>query len=118
MLTRTHTPNKRRANPLSAEAEALRALCSGILSEPEWREAVIRLSGYAFKDMSHRLVFEALAEIGTGRAETIRAELPARLTRKGFPAVDHELFFNTANLRIQSAHDVISELLRKGSQRT
>lgn len=74
------------------EVEALRALLSTALSAPERKNLLAILANYRFADPLHQLIFEAIGEMPGEKPERLREELPARLTRKGFPEVDFEKY--------------------------
>lgn len=84
--------NLTREEILAAELDVLRAMCSGTPEGTIWDKGMILLSGYSFQDVTHQLIFEILQEINTDLPNIIRQQLPARLTNKGFPAVDFENF--------------------------
>ena len=72
------------------ELEVLRALLSNALSARERKKLLTLLTNYRFADPLHQLIFEALGERPGEKPDRLREELPARLTRKGFPEVDFE----------------------------
>jgi hypothetical protein len=70
------------------ERDILRQLCAGQIESKRWRRALNRLSAYEWKDPDHKVVFDALRAIKSDEALTRRQELPAQVTRMGFPDVD------------------------------
>ncbi len=77
---------------IEAERRVLEALCQGLGKE----EAGTLLRNYAWREPSHQVLFSALTEISSTNSEVIRAELPARLVRKGFPDLDWEHLFRAS----------------------
>ena len=74
------------------ELEVLRALLSNTLSARERKKLLTLLTNYRFADPLHQLIFEAVGERPGEKPGRLREELPARLTRKGFPEVDFEKY--------------------------
>ncbi|MGH9863641.1 MAG: hypothetical protein ACRD35_09495 [Candidatus Acidiferrales bacterium] len=74
------------------EVDVLRALLSTTLSPRERKKLLALLANYRFADPLHQLIFEALSERPGEKPARLREELPARLTRKGFPEVDFERY--------------------------
>ncbi len=83
---------------LEAECSILRALCQGTPQGSVWNEGIRMLEDYRFQSHDHQLVFDALREIGTDAPQIIREQLAARLTRKGFPDLDLEIYFQPHHL--------------------
>lgn len=67
-------------------------MCTGTPEGTVWDKGMILLDRYPFQDVVHQLIFETLQEINTDLPDIIRQQLPARLTRKGFPSVEFEAF--------------------------
>lgn len=86
--------NLNREEILAAELDVLRAMCTGTPEGTIWDKGMILLNGYSFQDVTHQLIFDVLQEINTDLPNIIRQQLPARLTNKGFPAVDFEKFLS------------------------
>ena len=82
----------------------MRATARDILRTYRWREPL------------HQVVFEVVLSIPTEAPEVIREQLPARLTRKGFPDVDIEGFFKPHGLSKEEAERLIRQL--RGSERS
>ncbi len=78
--------------PQRREVEALRSLLSHTLSAAERKTLLTVLANYRFADPLHQLIFEAIGEMPGKTPDRLREELPACLTRKGFPAVDFEKY--------------------------
>ena len=77
---------------LAAEVRVLQAMCAGTPEGTVWDQGMLLLGSYPFQDVVHQLVFDTLQEINTDLPDIIRQQLAARLTRKGFPAVETEKF--------------------------
>jgi hypothetical protein len=78
---------------LTLELEILRSLCSVQVSAPS-RDIILRsLAHHAWHDPEHRVVFEALRRIRSSTPSAVRDELPATVTRMGFPDVDLNRYF-------------------------
>ncbi|HKZ51674.1 MAG TPA: hypothetical protein VJ085_00185 [Candidatus Acidoferrales bacterium] len=105
-----------RADILNMEQAVLRALCTGALEGPARQQALRWLDAYAFQDVIHQLIFDALREIRVEQPELIRQQLPARLTQKGFPEVDFEKFLAAPGLNSSEALG-LAEQLRDWAQK-
>ena len=68
--------------------DLLRELCAGQIESRQWHSIVNRLFAYEWKDPEHKVVFDAWQAIKSDDALTRRQELPAQVTRMGFPDVD------------------------------
>lgn len=95
---------------LATERAVLRAMCTGTPEGTVWDKGMLLLGTYPFRDSLHQLIFTILQEINTDLSEIIRKQLPARLTRKGFPAVNHEDFFAAHGLSAAEAVERMREL--------
>ena len=103
---------------LEAERDILRAMSQGTAEQSVWAEGIELLAEYSFEDNVHQLVFDTLREISTGTPTIIRERLPACLTRKGFPAVDLEVFLQPHNLSAEQAIGLMRALLSKARHAT
>jgi hypothetical protein len=78
---------------LTLEREILRSLCSARASATA-RDAVLRsLAHHAWHDPEHRIVYEALTRMRGRGPAAVREELPATVTRMGFPDVDWKQYW-------------------------
>ncbi len=68
------------------------------------------LRGCRFRGPLHQIVFEALGEIGPAAPALVRELLAARLTRKGFPDVDLDPFFEPHGLTADAAMALMKRL--------
>lgn len=81
-----------REDILAAELQVLQAMCTGTPQGTVWERGMLLLGTYPFQDVVHQLIFDVLQEINTDLPDIIRQQLPGRLTRRGFPAVDRQKF--------------------------
>ena len=92
----------------NGERLALKALCQGT-PQGSIREAARRiLAHYRWLEPLHQVVYQVVLAMPFDSAELIRQQLPARLTRAGFPDVEVEDFFEPHSL----AKEVAEELMR------
>lgn len=95
---------------LATEAKVLQAMCAGTPDGTVWDQGMLLLGPYPFQDVVHQLIFDTLQEINTDLPAIIRQQLAARLTRKGFPAVDTEKFLAPAGLAGEEAVALMKKL--------
>jgi hypothetical protein len=77
------------------------------------RTRILRhLSGCRWQEPDHQVLFEALCEISTAVPRDLRALLPAQLTRKGFPALSFDVFFQPHGLSPDEAEQLARSLGR------
>jgi hypothetical protein len=95
---------------IQIERKVLRAQCQGTTQGPVPEYARRKLVQYQWRDPSHQIIFEALSAISSDCAETIRAQLPSRLTRMGFPDLVWEDLFEARRLSRASAVRLIKAL--------
>lgn len=93
------------------ELTLLRAL--SVLSEGDafHTQIVNTLKGYHWEHADHRVIYEALIETDIVDTQTLRRELPAVVTRMGFPDIHWERFFATNATPLPP--DRIFELIRE-----
>lgn len=73
---------------IQLERRILAGLCNGT-GGPSGREtALARLSNYRWTEAAHRAIFEIMTSFPAMNAGVLREQLPARLTRRGFPEFD------------------------------
>ena len=88
----------------------LRALCT--LPGADARAKLAdELRGYRWENTDHRVIYETLLQIDSADGETLRQELPAAVTRMGFPDIHWGRFFAATVMPIST--DRISGLIRK-----
>jgi hypothetical protein len=81
---------------LVTEQVILRSLCQQPFAPAQRKEILRILAGYTWQSGEHRILFEALHQSQIASAERLREQLPAILTRKGFPDVDFAGYFAAA----------------------
>jgi hypothetical protein len=94
--------NSSRANIEDRERIYLALLCQGLLNDALRAEFEDLLARRSWESADHRAVFEALAG-WHAECDAIRASLPARLTRLGFPDTDIEAYFAPAGVSVATA---------------
>lgn len=92
------------------ERQLLQALCAETADGGLHELARRLLENYCWSEPARQLVFRAVVEMNTRDPEVLRAELPPRLTRQGFPDVDWEEFFQPLSLTRQEVERLIREL--------
>jgi hypothetical protein len=76
-----------------AEQLLLKFLCAHPAAATA-QEIKSQLSSYKWRNPDHSVVFEALNRLNSARTATqLREQLPAQLTRLGFPDVNYEIYF-------------------------
>lgn len=101
-LGEVEQPESLRSESIHRERVWLALLCQNPADAPLRAELELLLALHSWVSADHRVVFAALA----GRRsspEAIRAELPAQLTRLGFPDVDIEDYFSPAGASVETA---------------
>ncbi|MFQ5778036.1 MAG: hypothetical protein ACE5IP_08510 [Terriglobia bacterium] len=109
-----------REEVLAAERRVLQAMCTGTPQGTVWDKGMLLLGPYPFQDVIHQLIFDTMQEINTDLPEVIRQQLTARLTKKGFPAVDTERFLAAHTLNGREAVELMKKLRTwaRGEERT
>jgi hypothetical protein len=74
---------------LDDERQVLRALCQGVLHNPT---SLNTMRTYRWHESLHQVIFDFLISMPGANAELIREQLPALLTRRGFPDFDLSWF--------------------------
>lgn len=110
------TPQAVEERRRQVEWELLRALCSGVLAETKRREALALLANHNFSDPIRQAIFNEVEKIGRAPAAFLRQELPARLTRRGFPDLDFEGLFAPSPLPAERALELVRELVRAAAR--
>ncbi len=97
------SPEQRRQLIVESEMYVLRAMCQGTAQGSVFGDGVNILANYPFVDHEHQLVYDTLCELNTDVPNNIRTLLPERLTRKGFPDFDLDIYFQPHNLAAEVA---------------
>jgi len=92
------------------ERLVLRALCAGAGNAVDWERLASELSVYHWQDPDHKVVYQALRAIKSRDSKTRRDELPAQVTRMGFPDVDWSLYFESDGLSAPEIEELITRL--------
>jgi hypothetical protein len=89
------TPEARPAVESAAELErrVLGALCLGTRDGPVKELARSMLAGYRWREPVHAAVFDVVMSFPASSAAALGEQLPARLTRRGFPDFDTAAWF-------------------------
>jgi len=103
-------------NRRELEWELLRALCSEALDADLKGDLLALLAQYHFTDPIRQAVFDEMNKIGRDRADILHRELPARLTRRGFPDVDFEGLFAPPPPAAEQALEWARELARRAGR--
>ena len=80
---------------LEAEETILRSLIPQSLASSQRKELACILAGYKWEAGEHQTLFEVLVQSRIASAEQLREQLPAILTRRGFPDLDLTGYFAT-----------------------
>ena len=91
-------------------------MCQGAADGRVKARGVELLADYRFRDAIHQVVFDALGKLSTDAPATIRALLPERLTRQGFPEVDLDAYFQPHGLIVAAAVSLMRELLAEAKR--
>jgi hypothetical protein len=78
---------------LALERLIVQAFCVGEYPPDDWDMLANQLAEYRWLDPDHKVVFEALRAVKSRDPRTRRDELPAQVTRMGFPDVDWRIYF-------------------------
>jgi len=92
------------------ERQVLRSLCAGIGTPKNWTRLASHLSGYQWRVPDHRVVYEALRAIKSCEPATRRDELPAQVTRMGFPDLDFSIYFDGEEFSAAEIEGIIGRL--------
>jgi hypothetical protein len=75
------------------ERRVLRALCNDGAGKQEREAAERGLADYYWREPVHQAIFEIIMSFPSTSSQSIREQLPGRLTRRGFPDFDFESLF-------------------------
>jgi hypothetical protein len=97
------------------ERLVLSALCLGT-PHGSVRESARRiLASYRWREPLHQVIYQVLLAFPFDSPELARLQLPARLTRAGFPDVEVEEFFRPHSLSQAGVEELMRDLA-KGSR--
>jgi hypothetical protein len=103
-------PQPDEASRIQTELLILRAMCQGTPQGSVRTTALHILKDYRWREPVHQVMFQCLARLPGENPELLRNELPACLTRKGFPDVDWDTFFAPHSPTPQEAERMMLEL--------
>jgi hypothetical protein len=92
---------------VDSERQVLRALCQGALDS---RAKLNALRSYRWRESVHQVIFNFLISMPGTNAELMREQLPAYLTRRGFP--DFDLSWFRTNIPAEEDVDSLIQRLR------
>jgi hypothetical protein len=75
------------------ERQVLAALCAGTREGSVREMARKHLAAYAWSEAAHQTIFEIVMGFPSAGEAALRDQLPARLTRRGFPDFDFDDLF-------------------------
>ena len=92
------------------ELVVLRAMCQEA-PQGSGREAALRaLKDYQWHEPVHQAIFHCLSRFPSANLDLLRSELPACLTRQGFPDVDWNAFFSPHSVTREDAERAMGAL--------
>lgn len=95
---------------IQLERRILATLCAAACEAPA-REAVLaRLFDYRWTDAAHRAIFEIMTSFPAANGDVLRQQLPARLTRRGFPDFDFDCMFSAPTAVRQEVENWVAQL--------
>ena len=95
---------------LHAERQAIRALCQGTPQGSVRELAKLILNDYRWRNPLNATLFETLVGLKNSSPDFLRAELPALLTRRGFPDLPWEELFAPHGLTKAQAEELMRHL--------
>ena len=98
---------------LERERLILSALCQGTPQGPVREPARRVLARYRWLEPLHQVVYHVLLAMPFDSPEVARQQLPARLTRAGFPDVEVEDFFRPHSLSQRAADELMHDLAKE-----
>lgn len=94
------------------ERQLLQFLCLFAASGALRARILRQLSGYSWQERDHQVIFEALSELSAAPPCELRGLLPAQLTRKGFPDISLDVYFQPHGLSLDQAEKLARSLAR------
>jgi|SRR5579859_4149162 len=95
---------------IDTERRILRTLCQESCQTPSRESARSALADYRWREPVHEIIFRFAVTQPEEAAIPLRDQLPGLLTRKGFPDVDWESFFQPPSISETKFADLIREL--------
>ena len=109
MPGRPHDQGNDRSN-IDAERRLLQALCQDSCEASARNLARSALADYRWCEPVHEIIFRFVVKQTEPAVILLRDQLPALLTRKGFPDVEWEEFFRAASISETKLADLIRKL--------
>ena len=97
------------------ERLVLSALCQGTPQGPVRESARGILAHYRWREPLHQLVYQVLLAMPFDSPELARRQLPARLTRAGFPDVEVDDLFRPQSLSKTAAEELMRHLVQEAA---
>ncbi len=101
--------------PAQMEKRVLGALCGMDRRDSLRQAARVMLSSYRWAEPMHEIIFEAILSLPTAGRDALSRELPAWLTRRGFPDFDLQGLSHAVSAR--EARDLMRQLAGLGDGR-
>ncbi len=92
------------------ELRVLQALCQGTPQGSIHEAARHLLRSYHWREPLHQVIYEVLLTIPSETPEMVRSQLPARMTRRGFPDFDIKALFTPHGASKAEIEKVIRQL--------
>lgn len=96
---------------IEIERQVLRLLCQGSGVGSLAREVRAALRAYRWRQPLHQAIFQILCDLPVDLPGLVREQLPARLTRQGFPDVAWESYFEPSDLAQEDVEQLVRQLL-------
>lgn len=102
----------------SLERRILQALCTLEILPQGWDRLAGSLSEYSWREPDHQVIYDALRGIRSHDATTRRDQLPAQVTRMGFPDVDWSLYFASEEMTEREIEELMRQLKDETTERS
>lgn len=100
------------------ERGVVRALVSNTNAAILWEIVALQLKNYLWIDADSRVVFHALQKSREHTPAALREQLPALVTRMGFPDVDWDTFLGPSELREAEVGAMVDALISQSARGT
>ncbi|MGH9343234.1 MAG: hypothetical protein ACRD19_05675 [Terriglobia bacterium] len=100
---------------VQAERQILAALFQGFSDGPLEDSSKQNLADYRWQEPDHEALFSALVRFPSSHPSITAAEIPARLTRLGFPDVDCDFLKQPHGQSRRRSAELIRELLAENT---
>lgn len=99
---------------IAMEKQVLSFLCQPSGEGDFHRWARVALGPYRWREALHQVIFQILGDLPADSLTLIREQLPARLTRHGFPDVAWEGYFEPPGVTEADVERMVPHLLDSG----